>query len=104
MSVRVDGFWIDRHEVTNAQFRQFVDATGYRTLAERGLDPKTHPEMPKELLVAGSVVFIQPTDVRQGGKHHAVVAIRPRCELAAANRPRQLDCWKGESSGRACRV
>jgi formylglycine-generating enzyme len=26
--VRVDGFWIDRHEVTNAQFREFVTATG----------------------------------------------------------------------------
>ena len=34
--VRVDGFWIDRHEVTNAQFAKFVRATGYRTLAERG--------------------------------------------------------------------
>jgi formylglycine-generating enzyme required for sulfatase activity len=65
---RVDGFWIDRHEVTNAQFRQFVEATGYRTLAERGLDPKTHPGMDKELLVPGSVVFIRPTDVRGGGR------------------------------------
>jgi hypothetical protein len=37
--LRVDGFWIDRDEVTNAQFKQFVDATGYVTLAERGLDP-----------------------------------------------------------------
>jgi formylglycine-generating enzyme required for sulfatase activity len=66
--VRVDGFWIDRHEVTNAQFKQFVDATGYRTLAERGLDPNAYPNMPKETLVAGSVVFIQPTNVRQGGR------------------------------------
>jgi formylglycine-generating enzyme len=65
-TVRVDGFWIDRHEVTNAQFRRFVEATGYRTLAERGLDPKTHPGMAKELLVPGSVVFIQPTD--SGGR------------------------------------
>src|SRR5215212_1557300 len=48
--VRVDDFWIDRHEVTNAQFKEFVYATGYRTLAERGLDPKTHPNMDKELL------------------------------------------------------
>ena len=65
---RVNGFWIDRHEVTNAQFKQFVDATGYRTLAERGLDPKTHPGMDKELLVPGSVVFIRPTDVRGDGR------------------------------------
>ena len=42
-AVTVDGFWIDRHEVTNAQFARFVDATGYRTLAERGLDPKAYP-------------------------------------------------------------
>ena len=53
--VRVDGFWIDRHEVTNAQFREFVAATGYVTLAECGVDPATHPGMPKELLVPGSV-------------------------------------------------
>ena len=52
-AVSVDGFWIDRHEVTNAQFKQFVEATGYRTLAERGLDPKAHPNMAKDLLTAG---------------------------------------------------
>ena len=66
--VRVDGFWIDRHEVTNAQFKQFVDATGYVTLAERGLDPKAHPAWPEELLTPGSVVFIPPTDVGRGGR------------------------------------
>src|SRR3954454_8820937 len=65
-TVRVDGFWIDRHEVTNAQFRQFVDATSYRTLAERGLDPETHPGTPKDLLVSGSVVFIPPTEIGRG--------------------------------------
>ena len=31
----VDGFAIDLHEVTNRQFRAFVDATGYVTSAER---------------------------------------------------------------------
>src|SRR4029450_5165677 len=66
--VRVDGFWIDRHEVTNAQFREFVAATGYVTLAERGLDPATHPGMPQELLVPGSVMFIPPTNVGSGGR------------------------------------
>jgi formylglycine-generating enzyme len=34
-SVQVDAFWIDRTEVTNAQFAAFVAATGYRTVAER---------------------------------------------------------------------
>src|SRR5262245_52700673 len=67
-TVRVDGFWIDRHEVTNAQFREFVAATGYVTLAERGLDPATHPGMPKDLLVPGSVVFVPPTNVASGGR------------------------------------
>jgi sulfatase modifying factor 1 len=61
---RVDGFWIDRHEVTNAQFKQFVDATGYATLAERGLDPKANPGLPQELLAPGSIVFAQPSNVR----------------------------------------
>src|SRR5262245_64631921 len=36
--VRVDGFFIDETEVTNAQFRQFVAATGYLTTAERPID------------------------------------------------------------------
>ena len=60
--VRVDGFWIDRHEVTNAEFAEFVKATGYVTLAERGLDPKTHPNMTGDLTAPGSVVFVPPTD------------------------------------------
>jgi formylglycine-generating enzyme len=34
-SISVAGFWIDRHEVTNAEFSAFVTATGYRTLAEK---------------------------------------------------------------------
>jgi formylglycine-generating enzyme required for sulfatase activity len=85
--VRVDDFWIDRHEVTNAQFKQFVDATGYRTLAERGLDPKAHPAMATDLLTPGSVVFIEPTDLRQGGR---ITQWWRSCgwhQLAATNRP-----------------
>ena len=62
--VTVSGFWIDRHEVTNAQFARFVDATGYRTVAERGLDPKDHPGVPPELLAPGAVVFTPPTSLR----------------------------------------
>jgi sulfatase modifying factor 1 len=58
--VTVDGFWIDRHEVTNAQFARFVAATGYRTLAERGPDPEDYPGIPRELLRPGSMVFVLP--------------------------------------------
>ena len=36
--VTITGFWMDRTEVTNAQFARFIAATGYRTLAERNGD------------------------------------------------------------------
>ncbi len=41
--VRVDGFWIDRHPVTNGQFEEFVSETGYKTVAERPLNPADYP-------------------------------------------------------------
>lgn len=34
-AVQLDGFWMDATEVTNQQFKAFVDATGYLTTAER---------------------------------------------------------------------
>ena len=42
-TVTVSGFWMDEHTVTNAEFATFVAATGYRTVAERPLDPATYP-------------------------------------------------------------
>ena len=36
--VTVDGFWIEVHQVTNAQFAEFISDTGYVTVAERPLD------------------------------------------------------------------
>jgi formylglycine-generating enzyme required for sulfatase activity len=56
----VTGFWIDRTEVTNAQFAAFVAATGYKTVAERGLNAKDFPDLPPEALVPGSMVFFEP--------------------------------------------
>jgi len=58
--VAVDGFWMDEHQVTNAEFRRFVKATGYVTNAERPLDPADYPDADPALLVPGSLVF-QPT-------------------------------------------
>jgi formylglycine-generating enzyme required for sulfatase activity len=58
--VRVDGFWIDRTEVTNKQFAEFVAATGYETIAERIPTAEEFPTAPPENLVAGSVVFTPP--------------------------------------------
>jgi formylglycine-generating enzyme len=64
---QVEGFWMDRTEVTYAQFAAFVAATGYVTRAERHLDPMAFPGVPPELLQPGSVVFTPPTDLRRGG-------------------------------------
>jgi sulfatase modifying factor 1 len=58
--VYVDGFWMDRAEVTNAEFAAFVDATGYVTISERKPRKEDYPQALPEKLVAGSVVFSPP--------------------------------------------
>ncbi len=58
--VTLDEYWIDEHEVTNAEFEKFVNATKYVTVAERKLDPKDFPGVPVESLVPGSGVFSPP--------------------------------------------
>ncbi|HMO77334.1 MAG TPA: SUMF1/EgtB/PvdO family nonheme iron enzyme [Sphingopyxis sp.] len=58
--VAVAGFWMATHEVTNAEYDEFVRATGYRTLAEQ--DPPPLPGAPPEMLIPGSAVFTAPTD------------------------------------------
>ena len=66
--VRVNSFYIDKHEVTNRQFRAFVDATGYITTAEKAPDwnemkknmPFDSPRPPDSMLIAGSLVFSPP--------------------------------------------
>ena len=58
--VFLDGFWMDKTEVTNEQFEQFVKATKYVTIAERKPRPEDFPGAPPENLVAGSVVFSPP--------------------------------------------
>ena len=44
--IEIDGFWMDRTEVTNAQFAAFVSATGYVTVAEQPPDPRLFPDAP----------------------------------------------------------
>ena len=56
--VRVGAFWIDRTEVTNAAFARFVAATGYRTLAERGLDAAQYPNLTPDQRRPASLVFV----------------------------------------------
>jgi formylglycine-generating enzyme required for sulfatase activity len=55
--VELDGFWIDEHPVTVAEFRRFVKATGCVTCAERRPDPEDYPDADPALLVPGSLVF-----------------------------------------------
>ena len=59
--VTVDGFWIDATPVTNAQFRAFVEATGYVTWAEIAPDPKDYPGARPDMLKAGGLVFTPPS-------------------------------------------
>jgi sulfatase modifying factor 1 len=110
----VGGFWMDQTEVTNAQFAEFVAATGYRTLSERGIVLSDNPGAPA---VAGSAVFRPrggPEELRSfvnwwkfepgvdwrhpdgagtsinGLEHHPVVHITYEDALAYAK-------WKGHS-------
>lgn len=63
--VKVDSFWMDATPVTNRQFKEFVDATGYVTTAEKAPTveeimsqvPPGTPPPPRELLVPASLVF-----------------------------------------------
>ena len=63
--VTVSSFYMDTHEVTNAEFKAFVEATGYVTIAERPIDweelkkqvPPGTPKPPEESLRPGSLLF-----------------------------------------------
>jgi sulfatase modifying factor 1 len=58
--VYVDGFFMDKTDVTNGQFAEFVKATGYVTIAEKTPTQAEFPGAPPENLVAGAVVFSPP--------------------------------------------
>jgi len=59
--VYVDGFWMDKTDVTNEEFARFVKVTGYKTVAERKPRAEDFPNAPPENLVAGAVVFTPPS-------------------------------------------
>jgi formylglycine-generating enzyme required for sulfatase activity len=55
----VDGFWVDTHAVTNRDFKRFVEATGYVTVAERPADAADYPGADPAMLLPASVVFVK---------------------------------------------
>jgi formylglycine-generating enzyme required for sulfatase activity len=65
---KVEGFWMDAHDVTNAEYRKFVDVTKYITTAEKPVDweelkkqvPPGTPKPPDEMLKPGSLVYTPP--------------------------------------------
>ena len=59
--VTVDAFAVDRHQVTNREFTDFVGETGHVTVAEVPPDPADYPGALPEMLYAGSLVFIPPS-------------------------------------------
>ena len=78
--VFVDGFFMDRSEVTNGQFEKFVQATGYKTTAEKpvewdvlkkDLPPDTIPlsQIKEGKLAPGSLVFVPPARVVSSTEH-----------------------------------
>lgn len=66
--VELDSFWIDKHQVTNRQFRKFVEATDYLTVAEREPEweeikkqlPPGTPKPPDSILQPGALTFVPP--------------------------------------------
>ncbi|RAJ02638.1 formylglycine-generating enzyme required for sulfatase activity [Chitinophaga skermanii] len=68
-TVQLNTFYLDEHEVTNAQFAAFVAATGYVTTAEKYIDkaelmsqlPAGSPEPDSSALLPGSLVFTPPS-------------------------------------------
>ncbi len=85
--VTVASFWIDRMPVTNQDFRRFVDATGYVTVAEIAPDPKDYPGALPHMLKPGSLVFTPPRQACRSQRLVAMVEVRVRCELAPATWP-----------------
>jgi formylglycine-generating enzyme required for sulfatase activity len=68
--VKVDGFWMDKFLVTNAQFQKFVKATGYITFAERPANPDDYPGADLTLLQPSSIVFEKPTQPVDTSNHY----------------------------------
>jgi formylglycine-generating enzyme required for sulfatase activity len=103
--VQVQSFWMDQHDVTNAEFADFVEATGYVTTAERKVDwEELKLELPlgtlkpeADALAPGSLVFISTSGPVAAQRSIGLVALDARSELAASRRPNELYRGKRKS-------
>ena len=101
--VRVDGFWIDRHEVTK---RAVPEIRRRDRLSHAGRARAGSPGAPghaQELMAPGSVVFVQPTGRAARRPDRAMVAVRGRRELAQPDGSGQHDRGTSTASGGAHR-
>jgi formylglycine-generating enzyme required for sulfatase activity len=82
--VYVDGYFVDKTDVTDAQFAEFVKATGYVTIAEKTPTAEDFPGAPPENLYAGRVVFSLPNhtvDLNNHCRHAQKTARAPQTPL-----------------------
>ncbi len=102
--VLVDGFWIDRYQVTNDDFAAFVADTGHVTVAERVPDAADYPGAIPDLLVAASMVFVNPGRKVDLRNHYNWWAWVPGSRLASPPRSGQRDRGQGRPSRGPCRL
>jgi formylglycine-generating enzyme required for sulfatase activity len=86
--VEVTGYWIDPCAVTNGEFAAFVEATGYRTLAEHAPDPALYSGARPELLKPGSAVFFTPAGKASEDDIHSRWAFVPGADWRHPEGPR----------------
>ena len=102
--VTVEGFWMDRHTVTNEEFRKFVEATKHVTSAERAPKAEDYPGAKPELLVPASVVFNKPRQRVDLQRLLQLVDLCSRRQLAASGGTGKLVEGKSETPGGARRL
>ena len=95
--VRVDPFWMDEAPVTNRPFAQFVEETGYVTVAEVAPDPDDYPGLLEGMDQPGSLVFRKtagPVDMSEPGNWwHFTIGACWRSPLGDRRDIEQLDLW-----------
>ncbi len=92
-AVTINSFYMDEHEVTNAQFAQFVKATGYKTVAEQPLNPADFPNVPADKLQPGSAVFTPPSHPVSLDDPMQWWDYKDGAKLEASARPAKQYCW-----------